>query len=100
MSQHNEPWIGHFLLLVGAGILTVIPLLLFAQASRGLSLGILGLLQYLSPIGQLLIAVFVFHETMPTERWVGTAIVWLALIFLSVDGVRAVSRYRGKPLGG
>lgn len=100
LARHNEPWLGHLLLLIGAGILTVIPLLLFAQASRGLSLGILGLLQYLSPIGQLLIAVFVFHETMPAERWIGTGIVWLALIFLSVDGVRAVSRYRGKPVGG
>ncbi|WP_327537478.1 EamA family transporter RarD [Arcanobacterium ihumii] len=98
LSNNNLPWMGHLLLLIGAGVLTIIPLILFAQASRGLSLGVIGLLQYLSPIGQLLIAVFVFHETMPTERWIGTAIVWFALVFLSIDGVRAVSRYRGKPI--
>ena len=77
----------HLLLLIGAGILTVIPLVMMAQAARFISLGLMGLLQYISPIMQLLIGVFVFHEPSETARWIGTAIVWLACLCLILDGL-------------
>ncbi|MDR6939137.1 chloramphenicol-sensitive protein RarD [Arcanobacterium hippocoleae] len=76
-----------FALLIGSGIVTAVPLVLFAIASRELPLWILGFLQYISPIMQLLIGVFVFHENMPVERWIGSGIIWLALLCLSIDGI-------------
>src|SRR5665647_1958360 len=53
-----------------------------------------GLLQYLAPTLQFLIAVLVFHEEMPAARWWGFVLVWLALAVLTVDGLRA-----GRPPG-
>lgn len=86
------PW--HLALLVGAGFLTMVPLIMFARAAQGLPLGVLGLIQYVAPIMQLLIGLFVFHETMELARWVGTAIVWVALVVLSADWVVQVRRAR------
>lgn len=80
------------LLLIGAGILTAIPLLLFAKASQDLPLGALGFMQYISPILQLIIGVTVLGEVMPRERWIGTAIVWCALILLVIDGFITMRR--------
>jgi len=87
-------WVGHLALLIGAGILTLIPLVLFARAARGLPLGVMGLLQYVTPVLQLLIGLFAFHETMEPARWIGTGIVWVALILLGTDGVLQVRRAR------
>ena len=71
--------------LIGAGAVTAIPLLLFAAAARRLPLVWLGLTQYLAPVLQLLFGVVVLHEAMTTGRWVGFAIVWVALLVLTVD---------------
>ena len=79
----------HTTLLVMSGIVTAIPLLLFAAAARRVPLVTIGLIQFLTPIMQLLIGVLVLGEHMPLERWVGFAMVWLALIVLSVDSLRA-----------
>lgn len=75
----------HTVLLSLAGVVTAIPLLLFAAGARRLPLVYLGLVQYLAPVLQLLIGVFVLHEPMPAARWIGFGIVWLALIVLTVD---------------
>ena len=45
----------------------------------------MGLIQYLAPVLQFLFGAFVLHEAMPTERWLGFGLVWVALIVLSVD---------------
>ena len=78
------------LLLAGTGIITVVPLALFAAAAMRIPLSMLGLLQYLTPSTQFVIAVTVFGETMSTEQWVGFALVWTALVVLTVDAVRSV----------
>ncbi len=78
------------LLLAGTGIITVVPLALFAAAASRIALSMLGLLQYLTPSTQFVIAVVVFDETMSTEQWVGFALVWAALVLLTVDAVRAL----------
>lgn len=75
----------HTLLLLSAGAVTAVPLLLFAAAARRLPLTYLGLTQYLAPILQFLFGVFVFHEDMPFARWMGFALVWVALIVLTID---------------
>lgn len=78
----------HVLLLVASGVVTVVPLLAFAGAARSLPLSVLGLLQYLTPVVQFLIGVLVQHEQMIPARWVGFVLVWIALILLSVEGLR------------
>ncbi len=78
---------GHVALLVGSGALTVVPLLLFAGASGHLPLGVLGLIQYLSPSIQFILAVWVFGEQMEPSRWAATVVVWLAVVLVSIDMV-------------
>jgi chloramphenicol-sensitive protein RarD len=75
----------HTLLLVTTGVVTAVPLLFFASAARRLPLVYLGLTQYLAPILQFLFGVFVLGEDMPPARWAGFAIVWVALIVLTID---------------
>ncbi|QAV70199.1 EamA family transporter RarD [Salinibacterium sp. UTAS2018] len=85
---------GHLTLTLFLGVVTATPLILFAAAARRLPLTYMGLAQYLAPILQLIVGVFIFHETMPPERWLGFAIVWLALAILTFDLFRHSSRTR------
>lgn len=84
----------HTVLLLAAGAITAIPLLLFASAARRLPLTYIGLAQYLAPVLQFLIGVFVLHEDMPPARWAGFALVWLALVILTIDMVRTNGKRR------
>jgi chloramphenicol-sensitive protein RarD len=79
---------GHAVLLLGSGIATAVPLLLFAAAARRIPLSTVGLLQYLTPLMQLSIGVFVYDEPMPPVRLAGFAIVWLALAVFTGDMLR------------
>ena len=81
----------HSLLLAATGLVTVVPLLFFASAATRLPLSTLGLLQYLAPTLQFLLGVLYFHETMSAGRWIGFTLVWLALVILSVFGVRGAA---------
>lgn len=76
------------LLLLGCGIITVGPLLAFNAAATRIPLSVLGLLQYLTPTLQFILGITVFGEHMPPERWVGFAIVWVALAVFTVDAIR------------
>ncbi|SNX96904.1 chloramphenicol-sensitive protein RarD [Geodermatophilus sabuli] len=80
--------IGHLLLLLSSGIATAVPLLLFAAATRRIPLSTVGLLQYVTPLMQLAIGVFVNHEPMPPARLVGFVIVWIALAVFTADSLR------------
>lgn len=95
-DEAGVSWPLHLALLVGAGALTMIPLIMFASAARGLTLGTMGFLQYLGPTLQLLVAVFIFHETVPTFRWIAMGVVWVALACLSADWL--LSSIRAKRL--
>ena len=88
------------LLLLSAGVVTAIPLLLFAASARRLRLSTIGLIQYLTPILQFVVGAFVLHEAMPTSRWIGFALVWVALIILSVDMLASGRARRALPLPG
>jgi chloramphenicol-sensitive protein RarD len=72
-----------------AGVVTAVPLLFFAAAARRLPLTYLGLTQYLAPILQFLIGVFVLQEAMPAARWWGFGLVWIALVILTIDMFRS-----------
>lgn len=85
---------GHALILASAGVVTAVPLLLFAGAARRLPLSIVGFIQYLTPFLQFLVGAFVLGEEMPLERWVGFALVWTALAIFSVDLVAGERRRR------
>jgi chloramphenicol-sensitive protein RarD len=86
----RAPW--QALLLVSTGVVTVIPLLLFAAAARRVPLVTMGLLQYLTPVLQLICGVVVLDENMPLSRWAGFGLVWVALVLLTVDSLRAARR--------
>lgn len=75
----------HLFLLLSAGVVTAVPLLLFAAGARRLPLVTLGIVQYLTPVLQFMYGAFVRHEAMPPERWVGFGLVWIALIVLTID---------------
>jgi chloramphenicol-sensitive protein RarD len=79
---------GMSVLLATTGVVTAVPLVLFAASARRIPLTMLGLLQYLTPSLQFLCGVLVFHESMPAERWAGFALVWIALVCMSFDAVR------------
>jgi chloramphenicol-sensitive protein RarD len=83
---------GQSLLLASSGLVTLIPLLLFAAAATRLPLSTVGLLQYLTPTAQFLLGVLYFGETMSPARWFGFALVWAALIVLTVVGLRRARR--------
>jgi chloramphenicol-sensitive protein RarD len=75
----------HPALLLLAGVVTAVPLLLFAAAARRIPLTTVGLLQFITPVLQLLCGVLLLDEHMTTARWVGFGIVWVALLVLTVD---------------
>jgi chloramphenicol-sensitive protein RarD len=73
------------LLLMGAGVVTAVPLLLFNGSVNRLPYSVIGLMQYITPTVQFLIGVFKDHEKMTTGRWLGFGIVWIALAALGTD---------------
>jgi chloramphenicol-sensitive protein RarD len=75
----------HLILTLLAGAITATPLLLFAAAARRLPLVYIGLAQYLAPALQFVVGVVILHEDMPIERWIGFALIWVALMVLTVD---------------
>jgi chloramphenicol-sensitive protein RarD len=86
----------HTALLVAAGVATATPLLLFAAAARRVPLVTIGLLQFITPVLQLLCGVLLLDEHMSGTRWIGFGIVWIALAVLSFDSLRNLPR-RGHP---
>ena len=87
--------LGHAVLLACAGAVTAVPLLLFASGARRAPLSVVGLLQFVAPILQFVIGVWVLGETMTLERWIGFGLVWVALVVLTVDQFVHAHRGRG-----
>ncbi len=85
------PWWVSLLLLLG-GVVTIVPLVLFSGCVRRLRLSSVGVLQYISPTGQLLLAVLVFGEPFGPERGAAFALIWSAVIIYSIDSVRRSRR--------
>jgi chloramphenicol-sensitive protein RarD len=76
------------LYLIGGGLVTIVPLLLFASAVRVVPLSTMGLLQFLSPTIQLVLALALYHEPFGRSRMVGFAAVWLALMLFAAEQLR------------
>lgn len=88
---------GRSILLAALGVVTAVPLLLFAVAARRIPLTMLGLLQYLTPTGQLLCGVLVLGEPLPPARIAGFLLVWVGLLVLAADAI-GTSRRREVPV--
>jgi chloramphenicol-sensitive protein RarD len=73
-------------LLAGAGLVTTIPLLLFASAAQRIPLSLLGVFQYIAPTLQLLTGVLVYREPFTRGQFIGFAIVWTGLVVFGIDG--------------
>jgi chloramphenicol-sensitive protein RarD len=73
--------------MMATGVVTAIPLICFGAAATRVSMTTIGLLQYLAPTIQFALGVFLFHEDMPPMRWVGFALVWVALVIFTYEAV-------------
>ncbi|OBG80221.1 protein rarD [Mycobacterium sp. E802] len=87
---------GHAALLLLAGPVTAVPLLLFAAAAQRLPMVTLGLLFYLNPGLQMAWGVFIGHEPMPPGRWIGFALIWLALLIMTIGVLRKRPAEQGR----
>ena len=87
---------GHTALLAAAGPVTAAPLLCFAGAVTRIPLSVVGLLQYITPTLQFLVGLAIFGEEMPASRWIGFGLVWIALVVLTADALRAAQRSRAE----
>ncbi|MBU2603369.1 MAG: EamA family transporter RarD [Actinobacteria bacterium] len=74
-------------LLVGAGLVTTVPLLLFSSATKRIPLSVVGLLQYINPTIQFLIGVLVYHETVSKNALLGFGAVWVALALFAGEAL-------------
>lgn len=89
----------HTTMLLLAGVITAVPLLLFAAGARRAPLSVIGLLQFIAPILQFITGAWILQEPMPLERWIGFSLVWVALIVLTVDSLRAARKSRSDVVG-
>ncbi|CAK4086377.1 unnamed protein product [Aphanomyces euteiches] len=82
------------ILVAGCGVVSTIPLLLFAEAAPMIPFALFGILQYISPTLNFLIGIFVYHEPFSTTKLIGFILVWIALAIFAVDSIVAS---RAKP---
>jgi chloramphenicol-sensitive protein RarD len=85
--------------ILTAGIVTAVPLVLFAHGAQRIRLTTIGLLQYLAPSVQFLIGLFVYREPFDAARLQAFALIWCGLILYSGDGVWAQRRLLLKTVG-
>ena len=90
-AQHGAPLA---ILLVASGVVTAVPLVLFAYGVRRVPLSTIGVMQYVAPTLQLLSGIFVFHETFAPAQAVGFAFIWAALIVYAGEGLWRARRLR------
>jgi chloramphenicol-sensitive protein RarD len=76
-------------LLFSSGIITAVPLILFAYGARRIRLSTLGLLQYVAPSVQLGLGIWVYHETFSHSRLLSFGFIWAALALYTADNVIA-----------
>ncbi|MBO0700120.1 MAG: EamA family transporter RarD [Zavarzinella sp.] len=83
-------------LIALSGVVTTLPLICFAQAVRRVSLVTIGVVQYLSPSLQLLVAVLVYGEPFSSRHQISFGLIWAGLAIYVADGVRAAARKRAE----
>ena len=88
----------HFFVLA-AGVVTAVPLLLFAYGAQRIRLTTIGLLQYVAPTVQFLIGLLVYHEAFDSARLQAFSLIWFGLVLYSGDGIWAQRRLLLKTVG-
>ena len=96
LDQNPRTFVDGASLALG-GVITVIPLVFFAAAATRLPLTTLGFVQYLAPTCALLLAIFLYDESVPAIRWFTFSMIWLAVVIFSVENLY---QYRKRGLGG
>ena len=86
LGVHGDPYYLSLLILTGPA--TAVPLLLFAFALQRLRLTTAGMLQYIGPTIQFLLAIFVFHEAINGLQLLSFGLIWLSLVIYSADSLR------------
>ena len=84
-------------LLMGAGVVTAIPLLLFATAVKKLSYITLGFLQYVNPTIMLVMAIFLFHEPYALPQFIAFAFIWLGILIFVAGNLIQVRKKGLRP---
>lgn len=87
LDMSRDTW-----LLMGCGVVTAVPLLLYANAAKRLRLSTIGVLQYIAPTVIFLIAVFVFDEPFGTGRMIAFPMIWAALVIYSTSMLRQMRK--------
>ena len=85
--------------MIAGGLVTTVPLLLFAAAVRSVPLSVIGILQYIGPTIQFFLGIFLYGEPFSRTQLVGFSIVWVALAIYAGDSLRA-RRVATMPLEG
>ena len=80
------------LMLMGCGIVTAVPLLLYANGAKGLQLTTIAIMQYIAPTLIFLVAVFAFGEEFGRARMIAFPMIWAALVIYSVSMFRKMRR--------
>ncbi|WP_181347675.1 EamA family transporter RarD [Thalassobacillus sp. CUG 92003] len=102
MTQQNgnwgqiDVWSSTALLLFGAGIVTAVPLLLFAGGAKRIPLSMVGFLQYIAPTLMLLIGVILYHEPFTVTHMISFSLIWAGLTVYTVTRVKRMRSYEAK----
>ncbi|WP_042345314.1 EamA family transporter RarD [Bacillus massiliigorillae] len=83
-----------FVLMIGGGVATALPLLLFAMGAKKMPLSMLGFLQYIAPTISLLVGVFMYHEEFTKVHLVAFLFIWSALVLYSMSQLRKSTRIK------
>ena len=86
--QNSSTYVSFMLLL--AGLITVIPLLLFNGAARRMKLATLGFFQYIGPTVALLVAIFIYKEEFTFDKLITFSLIWCALLIFSLDSIKKI----------
>ncbi len=84
------------LLLIGTGVVTAIPLLLFAEAAKRVPLSMIGFIQYISPTITLCLGIFVYHEQFTKIDFIAFSFIWLALVIYSLSNAKRIRIFHPK----
>ncbi|WAA11691.1 EamA family transporter RarD [Fervidibacillus halotolerans] len=84
------------IVLIGAGLATLLPLLFFAKGVQRIPLYYVGILQYIAPTLMLLLGVFLYHESFSTVQFASFSFIWLALIIFTYPNIKALYKKRQK----
>ena len=82
------------LLLIGSGIVTAIPLFLFAEAAKNISYILLGFLQYIAPTLMLISAFFLFNESFELPQLLAFGSIWIGIAIFTTSNILALKRNR------